>query len=59
MSLLTDSRCKDKWILLRTIELLARKLVAKGYPESSDWDETATIAFSQATVEYDASEVKR
>jgi len=48
-----ELRGKEKWMLLRTIEILARKLVAKGYPESSDWDTHAAIAFSQATVEYD------
>jgi hypothetical protein len=49
-----DIRGKEKWILLRTIELLARKVVAKdGGPEDCGWDITAAIAFSQATVEYD------
>jgi hypothetical protein len=49
-----ELRGKEKWILLRTIELLARKLVAKeGDRNENGWDVTAAIAFSQATVEYD------
>jgi hypothetical protein len=45
---------KEKWILLRTIELLARQIVTKtGDPGENGWDVTAAIAFSQATVEYD------
>jgi len=47
-------RGKERWILLRTVELLARKLAAQnGVPEDCGWDETATISFAQATVEYD------
>jgi hypothetical protein len=47
-------RGKERWILLRTIELLARKLAAQnGVPEDCGWDETATISFAQATVEYE------
>jgi hypothetical protein len=54
MSSSTELRGKERWILLRTIELLARKIVAKeGDPAEVGWDVTAAIAFSQATVEYD------
>jgi hypothetical protein len=56
---MNELRGKEKWILLRTIELLARKLVAKeGDPGENGWDVTAAIAFSQATVEYDQEPVK-
>jgi hypothetical protein len=48
------SYAKERWILLRTIELLARKLVAwEGTPESAGWDQVAVVAYSQATVEHD------
>lgn len=50
----TELRGKEKWILLRTI---ARKLVGPEN-EACGWDETATVAFSQATVEYDHPAVK-
>jgi hypothetical protein len=51
-----EMRGKERWILLRTIELLARKIAANdGDPAEVGWDVTAAVAFSQATVEYDQS----
>lgn len=50
---MNELRGKEKWILLRTIEILARKVVAmEGDTSEAGWDVTAAIAFSQATVEY-------
>jgi hypothetical protein len=51
-----ELRGKEKWIMLRTIELLARMVVRVQDGKATDdcgWDVTAAIAFSQATVEYD------
>jgi hypothetical protein len=56
-----ELRSKERWILLRTIELLARMVVRVQdgkTPDDCGWDVTAAIAYSQATVEYDATEVK-
>jgi hypothetical protein len=58
---MTELRGKEKWILLRTIELLARMVVRVQDGETPDdcgWDVTATVAYSQATVEYDQQPVK-